>query len=735
MNNLILDSDRKEEATKLLNSWANCFLELEKDYFVRRNEVSNRDYKFLKLIGQSVYYINSFNSLLISSIEDYAKSINNDKISRELKCITRYVRFFNSLVASKIKFFFFREMPIRNTNSPFVKLDFQILKIGNELINELSKNIFSNMAISISVSKYFYLQALLYSFIYHSQKEKGAFLRFRYDEKSYTIISKIILEQYTKATSEIQIRLLGSNVIAIIASHYIDKDGQFNIDTNAIMKPDCYDNLFLKLSKSSDTYIEPLTLHLADILWKIDGMIHDDDEYINSNDDKIRHENETVNCVKDFVENYFNKTKAMYRNNEINFLDIFELEKNFFNRFYPLVFNQSTIEVIRDKFEKINKANQCAVKCEDLQLNFDINDTDLINIFDKVRDSGERGFKLETLIEILDTEELLALFSSYSKLIPKEDIVDKKTEFVGFYKSGIFLGHIVNILNSTSKPIWLFKSKPYVATHPIHEDKEYNDFNKIIIFDECLKTGFTYSLYESYLTRNLYSSHLSTALYSIFDFTSYTRIEFKDHVNFYSLIKLNDINFPINNNELQVHKQMLKKQKNISFSVNENNMEEIVKIIQYSSGLSRIPNRVDLTFLLSNTETLYSVCNIFAGRIISQNNSKKDIMLSTASSDGEVLILVTAFILKLKCKQVKIKFYTGGDISKSFFNVAIDLSLMSGFSLGHMASRRKKCSFSEKMINDALDSFDLICSIVSQGQHRRNLFSLYEANSGTFANN
>jgi len=247
MNNLILSKEKSEEASSLLNSWANCFLTLENKYYVKRNEVSNRDYEFLKLIGQSVYYLNSSNSLLIASIETFNKRNENNKITVELENLSIYMRFFNSLVASKIKYFFFREEPIKNTNNPFVKIDFSILKSGNNLIKELSKDNVNINSIIVSASRYFYLQTLLYSFTYHSKKEKGIFLKFDYDKKKYTDINRIITNKYNASKTEQDIRFLGSNIIAYIANYYLDDDKQCDINKYFIKKPDCYDNLFLKL--------------------------------------------------------------------------------------------------------------------------------------------------------------------------------------------------------------------------------------------------------------------------------------------------------------------------------------------------------------------------------------------------------------------------------------------------------------------------------------------------------
>ncbi|MFW8602454.1 hypothetical protein ACOHYD_13355 [Desulfobacterota bacterium M19] len=726
MNKLLLDFDRKQTAEKFLNAWARCFLELEGKYSIQKNEVNNRDYDFLKLIGQSIYNINSFNSLIISTIEKDCEQINDEIIKNEYLDFCRYLRFFNSLVASKIKFFFFRETPIKNTNNPFLKIDFQILKCANELVKHLTDDKKSLNKLYVSASKYFYLQTLLYSFIYHSRKEKGIFLKFDYKIYDFKKIKKKLSRLYKEAKDEKDVRLLGSNIIAIIANHYLDNNKKCSVEYNndlLIKKPDCYDKLFFKLSIEK-IFIEPLTYHLSDVLWKIDGMIHDDDEFLNQ-DCSEYHQKNVVNGVKKFVIEYLDLCEDMYNKQKIDYKSIFDIEKKYFSNLYPYVFNQTDVHYIKEKFITINQDKKIYKNGHNIEIPFEKKDSNLVDIFEKVRDSGERGFKIETLIEVLNFNELIALLACYAKQITKNDFLDDSTEFVGFYKSGVFLGHMVNLLyGKPYKTIWLFKSKPYVATHPIHRDSNENDFNKIIIFDECLKTGFTYSLYESYLTRNLFNSHLSTSLYSLFNFTYYKQISFNNHVNFHSLIKLNDINYPINITELNLYSKILENQKSISFSIYDLNFERLIRRIKYNHKYENGAERVDLTFLLSNTTIILSLCEKFVDKIINKNIEKKPIMLFTASSDGEVLVLITAFLLKRRFNK-KIVFFDSSKNKNDFFNVAIDLSVVSGFSLGYALGVKTRHYCDKNEIKKHVESFDLICTIVSKHSNLNNIYTLY----------
>lgn len=736
MNTFILNAKKKEEATLFLNSWASCFLEIEKKYYIKITEVSNRDFNFLKLIGQSIYFINSFNSLIISSIEEHTSFIGNNKpldTINALNASARYIRFFNSLIASKTKFFFFREVPIRNTNNPFLKIDLQILKTGFELINELSKKDFDMDVLKVQICKHFYLQTLLYAFMFHSEKEKGIFLRFDYDKNNFINISSNIRQLFLLAGCESDIRFIGSYIIAIIANNYIenggkyDYGGNFNVKNIKIKKPECYNLLFSTLAQNEKIKIEPLTYHLGDILWKIDGMIHDDDEYADEND-KINHDKDIVKILQCFVSKYLDAVERMYGFGKIDYTELFEIETNFFNKVYPVVFNHPPVDDILSKFSKIkrlcnNELFKGGLSILDLKQDDPVS---LIHIFNKLRNSNVRDYKIEALIETLDKKDLLSLLSCYSYMIPRSDIVDNKTEFLGFYKSGVFLGHIINILNSSTKPIWLFKSKPYVATNPIHQDKNNNSFNKIIVFDECFKTGFTYSLYESYITRNLYKSYLSASLYSLFDYTYYDKLRFKDSVNFHSLIKLNDINFPINYDEYDQLSKNINIYNDVEFKIINNNItDKLVDIIKYKDNDSE---KMDLTFFLADTKVLFSICSLFANKILNMVNGLKSntIFISTASSDGEILTIVTAFLIKLKnIDDIKIKFGIDKNNCEDAVNVAIDLSFVSGFSLGYITGVETNHYFEVDKIDDYFNFYDLICTIFSPTIRRDNLYSLY----------
>ncbi len=747
MDGPILKKHRFEEAQDLLNKWAYFTLNLEEQYYIQNNEISNRDYNFLKIIGQGVYSLNSFNSLLISSIEKFNNDTpkQNESYHSFLKNLSEYIRFFNNLIASKIKFFFFREMPILNTNNPFVQLDFKILNAANDLLLELSREKIIIDNVKEVTARYFFYQTLLYAFVYSHKKEKGFFLKFEYNYIYFNQLRKILLKNYKKDDSESSLRWWGSSLLGLLSIYYsrletksTEKNKSLsNIALENVKKPDCYNALFDKLQTTQELLIEPFTYHFCDIIWKVDGMLHDEDEIL-LRSDKAKHDHIINHIIGDFIKKYFNITNAMIDSKSYNFKELFEVESEFFSKIYPVIFHQEDIKIIR---KKLGTLRQCIkndkIRIYKLETNNNLN---IISILQKIRSAGETGFKMKSLVELLTPNELIFFLASYSEIIPDDIVNERGTEFVGFYKSGIFLAHIVNLFkklknyNYQYKDIWLFKTKPYVATHPIHIDQPKIDFKNIIVFDECFKTGFTYSLYESYLVRNLYYSNVSIYGYSLFDFTYYKRIEFRKHPSLHSLVQLNNNYLPLNFDELNLIERFVLNNLESSLQFMQlSNMNELISKLQYtrkinqSAGIESYDIKsVDLTFLLTNTHLVFSICFKFASYInerIKNKGEKLTINLFTPSDDGQLLAIITALLLKLLYK-FDVKFNELENFG-SYFNVAIDLSFVTGFSLAYSYSIKKYGSYNPSNFNQLLKDFDAICTILNLNSDFDRIFTLY----------
>ena len=716
----LLSQDRAKEATNLLNSWAETLLNLETKYHIKKNEISNRDYSFLKLIGQTVYSINSFNSLIIGDIESHIHRRQNAQSDPDLANSVFYNRFFNSLVASKIKYFFFREIPIINTNNPFLDLDLVIYNSAKYILSCFADYKGFTDRLKANLCKYFYLQTLLYSFIYDKQKEKGAFLRFKYNKSIFEDLEKKITRDIASIQKEEELRLFGSSFISEIARYYIEKHNHGKGES-CREKEILYRNLFQLQADDPDFYVEPMIYHLSDIIWKVDGMIQDDSEFFDEND-KHHNDLEIINIIKTFVKDYLNISLKMYNANKLDYITLYELENEFIIKIYDMLLRQKDVIEITAKFnalEELVAKNVAKTSPKIIDEKFN-NGSTIRNALNKLRTQNEYGFKLESLIENLTKEDLLALLILYCRTFRADILTNEKTAFVGFYKSGVFLGHLVNIVHKLHKPVWLFRCKPYVATHPIHRDGEI-DFHRIILFDESFKTGFTHSLYESYLVRNLPSASISTYLYCLFDFLFYDKITLSSHCSFSSLVKLNDNFIPVNKDELDFLITVNHEDHIDLPDVEELSMEEVIsELMKHSSDHGRL----DLTMLLSKTKILFCLCNRFKELIIKHNYDNKQVLIISPSADGEILALVTAFLLKMDGRDVA--FYRDiASLTGDKMIVAVDLIIETGFSLAYYWAMLSKGCFDSTNMNCLLDELDLVCAIAGRKRGLKNAEILY----------
>ncbi len=714
---IMLDQkELREQAIDAINRWSHSALRIENDYRMSKRDISNRDYSFLKILGESVYHINRFNSLLIAFIENS----NSLKKNNELHKLSDYSRFFNSLIASKIKYFFFREIPIIANNGPFISNNTKIFGAAIELTNIFNAHNISFVKIESAVFKFFYLQMLLYGFIYENEKEKGYFLTFKYDRDSFNEIYRFLIKNLEEIETEKDIRLLGSNFFGWLAYYYVEKYNSnykqittlnSTIHSIEIIKPEVYSNL-INVLRNKRIDFEPLTYHFADILWKIDGMIHDDDEYL-SVISKRKQEQELVENIKLRLTKILNNFKATYERNKINNHLMYKTESDLIDWLYQFLLKQKDIDEIRTIYSKLNSIHPTyTVKRSNLG-----NECTITSIVHKLRKFGEKGFKIESVITNLHSDELLYLLHFFVEHVSTVKL-NNETEIVGFFKSGVFLGHILNLFLKKNSPIWLFKTKPYVATHPIHKDKYSGKYDSILVLDECTKTNFTYSLYETYLTRNIFGSEISVFLYTLFDFSYYKKIKTVSKLNVHSLINLSNNLIPDNLNNINyLGSYSLNDIKNISFELSEN-LNYFKKCFEIVKDKN---DQIDLTYFLMNTSVYFSICYDFAQKIIKNNKDSEPVLLFAGSSEGEILNLGIAFILKLMNYDVWLEEVVNSKNKlNNYFVVGIDLSFVTGFSLLYKWAIFKYGKYVKVKEDMYINDFDLLLTILSFSSNRDN---------------
>lgn len=701
----------RKEAVGHLDAWVNLLIDLERNYFKSKTEVSNKDVGFLKVLGESLFHLNVFSSIIVTALLN-----KHGELSDELKAIGRYIRFFNNLIASKMKYFFFREVPVINTNSPFFEVDVEIY--------QSAKNVYANVfcdtpnvkELKTNVAKLYYYSGLLYSFVFDKDTDKGVFINYKYDKEAFKTINNKITEKIKDIKTESELRVFGSKFFVNYALYHLLFYGMEKIDQE--LKSKIYKQFCKLLSENKDTYAEPMTSHLADIIWKFDGMLHDDDEVVDARK-KVVHENDIVNTLVIFISRYLNQCTNFYAANNLDYEQMFETINDFIDQLYNKILIDKSIDEIISAFTLINNMVLTAKTSESIDIDTSYHaNNDLVKTLSNLRSKDESFFKLESLLNTLQVKEFSSLLSLVAKTYHKDILLDENTEFVGFYKAGIFIAHFMNMILGTNKPVWLFKTKPYVAIHPIHSTHGKN-IKTILAFDESYKTGFTHSLYESYITRNMPLVRVNTTLCTLFKFNTYSGIPVGSNTKISSAIELNDKLIPVNISDILFIARS--EYPPIEYQIKDVKSEEIIDAIREAT-LSN--GRLDLTFILSNTPALLYFCNKFTNIITSKLRKEKSIFLFSPSPDGEILCLFTQYILKTKGYHA----ITSAN-EFEFCNsqkVAMDLSVDTGFSLNYRWWVTQNDYYAFEKHYSAVKEFDLVLAIAGRKYDYENMHIMYE---------
>lgn len=691
-----------QDALSLINKWASLILQLETNHNIRKMEVSNLDYDFLYTLGQSVYYINLYNALLIK----------NFSLNDEYKDISRYIRFFNSLTTSKIKHFFFRESPIININSNDTDYDWEIYFSAKQILNNITDKNRIN-SIKKNVYKYMLNSSLVYSVLYNSNTNKGIFLHFEDNPDlgytDYDHLRKMILELMQNIKSESDLRLFADQFYQNYFNYYLSKD-KVKVNLNDTVS-NIYANFYNHFKNNDSFCLEKYTYRLGEIIWKFDGMIQDDDEF-KLNGDKIARDNNLISILKDHLQNFLSLIQDKKSYAKPPYLKMYDLELKFIKSAYnEMLWEKKRSEVFLafDKIKTTSEKFSSFKNSPEKEVNLDL-------LIKTCRTFGEKGFRIESLISNLQRNDLLGLLGLFVQFINNPVLTDRKTQFVGIYKSGVFLAHITNILLKLDKPVWLFKTKPYVATHPIHSEETNGDntYNNIIVFDDVLKTGFTFFMYENYLSRNLNRQSLSLSLYTLSSFDYYKTIDSEYKFDKKTLLQLDENLTPTNHKVLNT----INKDMSYSFSLPQYEADTIPTLVD--EILSN--NRFDLSYVLTNSKICLAVCDKFASVILDRfGENFSNFSIYSPSPDGEVLALFTGLILRLNDKNVS---FNNDSIPPGFNKICIDLSLITGSTL---TISLKNCTGNDLA---GIDSFDLILTIAMSKTFHENpkCFSLYEAN-------
>ncbi len=720
-----------------LDRWADIFYLLEERYGGKRM-VFLKDTKFLQLIAQSIYFLNLYNNCIIKKLEIVSKSNNkNEKINEKIKKYITYIKYNNDLLSSKIKKFFFRETPNIHINDIFYRPDLTVYNTGNEIINFLDNYREKDEELKNLLSKFFFYLSLVYGFIYDSWDNTGIFLKFSPNKLIFDYISNKIKNELNNINTEGErieesIRAFAHKILPLVLMAYLEKAG-VNDELYRWFESYQFRNIYRIFVKFFYDYyekvdIEPFTYRLVDIIRYIDGMIQDSDEFI-ENDERKRTNKEIFESIKNNISGLIELYKASYEKKELkNYRSFYDREIEIIDKLHKKLEFSHSFREINEKFYKLENLveNNIVINIETKSIDKEEIENELMNVIEVIRkrekNEGENNLKLVYLIEKLDREQLFTMLSGYVSMMKKYYLAN--AILTGFYKPGVFLAQFTSIIrtNLLKGPILMFKSIPFVSMYPRVRDIDGN-IMRAIIFDESIKTGYTYSLFDAHL-QNLFGREVETITYPLFNFVTYEKVV-ASNVESLCIVKnlydypheyIADISVSPLFNPIEIKKIDIE-----IVSGEEEKRDILNKIIDVVKYKKEGEHRIDLTLILTNTKATLFIAKLFANKIKESYKGKK-VFIFSPSSEGQVIALWTAFLLKLQDIDVYLNIDTikkNNIKEENLFKVAIDISLDTGFTLAYRWCMENNKPFKVEDIKDKISWFDLILTLVKRDEGKK----------------
>jgi hypothetical protein len=651
------------------------------------------------MLGDSAYRINLFNNELAVRL---AARKDRDIDSRDAAV---YLRFYNDLLISKVKHFFFKEIPKKNGNMPFNHITLQILELGKILWKEHKGPGFKGERFYLA--KYCYLLDLLYAFVYDSTSDAGVFLHFSYDPERFNTICLCLtdkLDQVPRDPKENNLRRFLHQIMPVLLTVSLNAGSPARRDAAWQSLPPLgrvYQQ-FVHVSHTQTLQVEPLTWHLADILNTVDGHLTDSLEY---EDAKAQSKGQTgaVDLISRFTADSLNLYQSIYAKDELMYEAMFSLESEFLKKWDKLIgFDAGPAEKpagavffapwddLMAGWKKIDlkpvAAGQTgARKKEPLPFNEKM---DLLRPHFLV----EKDFKIENMIESLSFDQLETVLFNYAYLA---DINQSRHPdiLVGIYSSGVFLAHMINwIRPEPDLPVSLFQAFPYIAFQPEHNGWMPGDLQsgRVVVCDESVKTGFTFSILEAHIRRVRRTMPKALEIWSLFRHRDYLPVETKSTPLIRPLFTVDDrIMHPVipfrefedDESLRQVHCWPQDKGGNAT-----KGPDDFLKKPQTTSG----PDRFDYTRIIADTRATLSLAYHFSQQIVQKKpDNSHPVFLFAPSACGRVLALATGYFLRRSDDNLKLRFVNSLERAKKAElagpdnTFLVDLTRVTGFTAKH----------------------------------------------------
>ena len=620
-------------------------------------ESNDEQLELLRNLHEIINALNGFNSDLLV----YHPIISKNIILRE------YSKFYNNLVMSKMKYFFFREEPKKSLSDVDENLIEEIYKIAKKITVLRDEN-----QLKGTLANYYFFIFLLFDFLFTKDKTIliGYFTKFKTDKNRFIQIKDFILKQMNQVKDEESFRNFSDEIIGHVINNYIGKDKNEQVSIKSISDIRIVYKKFIELRRKNEKiYIEPFSYFIAYEMWKYGKLLHrlpDVDDIVAGR----------VEEHKKHLKLYFEIIEDAYNSGKIDYNKIFDFQYRFINDVNKFI-----------KFDDIDRLSlpkkaKYSISLKKLQtpknrkkrVNFHI---------DKMLAGYNDALSLTKLNYLLIT-----LFSKIK--------TDENTALFGIYSSGAFLAHMYNFFNATNKEIILFKTFPFIDFQPVYAREDIVKHDNFIIFDDTIRTGFTFTLLKNAFFRTVKKELKKYTLAVV------AKNRFLDELYL-------DYNMKFISSHYYDEIQLFDYEVDVDFE--QFVYEDVSLIIKDIVG--DINNKIDYTLFLADTRLAFSIAYSMVKKIINLyelKNSNKKIDLFFTSSASKTLVLLVAYILRHKGYDVVMD-----SVKKHHFKVAIDLTIKTKHTLKH----------SMAFIRDIdIKDLDLICVIHNYGKKNKKIYEV-----------
>lgn len=632
------NKELKNEAYSYLKKFLDTaeILENTQSHTIQRD--SKNWYELLDNIGDSINTLYKFHTFLINN-HSYFEAKPYEK---------QLCSFYMDMFISKIKHTFFTEYPQVPTEELSKNKASGIYINGLKLFENIDETVTQK-----TLFLFYYKIFLFYDFVYDKDTKKGKFTKFKTDKdkanKTIELLKNIemtSIKDFRKSLSKIIPKTINKQ----LELGFKDEKSPYEIY-----------NSYLK----NDYEIEPLSYFTIFKMWKISKFLQDKFEE-SDNKDLEDFGSIFLEETKNYIDKSVDIIEKSYKNNSSDIFTkkTYSLDKEYMENIIYKYVHQKEEHLVKKEIEKIK------VDVENKTSN--INSKVLKDTIEKhiLRNSDlEEPWKFNRIFENGTKDNLLNLSYALYSLVKEKD-----STFVGLYKSGALLAHILNICDGLKDNVYLFTTFPYVAIHPRSFDTRDENKNFIIV-DENYKTGFTNLIAKEYINRR--KKH-SLDILSLVLNSDYKQIE-DEEIKTIGSIKNKTLNiFDIDEVScVDIEKFCKYIKENYKKYIDDKFLKEFITIEK--NGIKEY----DITRVLSSSVVLFSIAYNFLDKL---DNAKKEVFFQAPTDSSRLIAEAIAFLSKTLDFEYKFYFKYKNDL-KNAQKVFIDLSIDSGFTMEYSTKR------------------------------------------------